>query len=78
MEQIRITCWFENSEEFIAKLVITKGVKAIFRKIIDPIAIVTSRGCITGEKYDVYGFTDEVEKLIDILNEYDVEIVKKG
>lgn len=79
MKQIRLVCWFVDSEEFVAKLVIVNGFKCIIRKIIDPMAIVTGRGSITGEKYDFYGKEEEINKVIEFINQsdYDVEIIEK-
>jgi hypothetical protein len=76
MKQIRIRCWFQKSEEFIAKLVIAKGYKIVIRKIIDPITIVAGKGYLTGEQYDIVGKDEEVDKLIEYLEtgDYDIDI----
>ena len=80
MKQIRITCWFLDSEEFLAKLVISEGYKIIIRKIIDPIAIVTGRlQSMVPEKYDIYGKDEEINKFEEFINssDFDIEIAKK-
>ena len=79
MKQIRLRCLFEESEEFIAKLVIVKGYKIVIRKIIDPMAIITSNHHLTGEQYDIIGHIEEIDKLIAYLksSDYDIEIYEK-
>lgn len=79
MTKIRVTCWFNNSEEFVAKLVIVNGYKCYIRKIIDPIAIITGRSGYFGEKYEFSGKVEEIDKLADYLenSDFDVEVVRK-
>ena len=78
MTKIRVTCWFENSEEFVAKLVIANGYKCYINKIIDPMAIITGRSGYFGEKYDFFGKIEEINKLTDYLenSDFDVDVVR--
>lgn len=79
MEQLRVRCWFTDSEEFVAKLIAKEGLfKLQIRKIIDPMYIITSRGMIDGEQYDFFGKTEDINKLSEILknSDFDVEIIE--
>lgn len=80
MKHIRLTCWFTNSEEWLAKLVICEGYKISIRKIIDPLAIITGRGRLCKESYDIFGFDKEVNRLKLYLEngDFDVEIIEQG
>ena len=79
MKQLRVRCWFMDSEEFIAKLICKEGLFRLqIRKIIDPMHIITSRGMIDGEQYDFFGKTEEIDRLAEFLenSDYDVEVTR--
>lgn len=80
MEQLRLKCWFADSEEFVAKLVLKEGFRCSIRKIIDPMFIIISRGRFGGEQYDFFGKTEEINRLVEFLENsgFDVEIIRKG
>lgn len=78
MKQIRIVCWFEESEVWLARLVISEGFRIIIRKIVDPLLIMSTiaRG-IVGEKYDIKGEEDEINRFIIWISDMDIEIIEK-
>ena len=81
MKQIRVVCWFTDSEKFIAKLVVSNDINVRIMKNIDPVTIITGRvsAGISGEKYDIFGFGEEIDKLTEYLkaSDFDVEIEER-
>ena len=81
MVNVRIICWFKNSETFISTVALKTGCagdsKVAIRKVIDPYQSLTDPFGDIGT-YDLYGFEENVNKMIDYIEQgdYDVEIIR--
>ena len=79
MKQLRVICWFIDSEEFVAKLICKEGLFGLqIRKTIDPARIISSRGMNYWEQYDFFGKEEDVDKLAKFLenSDFDVEVIR--
>lgn len=77
MKRIVLTCWFTDSEEFIAKMAIKESLDCTIRKIIDPVEVLlTKKGSymIAGDKYEFYGKEEEISKVIKFINDHDYDV----
>ena len=74
MKQIKIKCWFTDSERTIAYFILMGEYNIKVRKIIDPVIVM--RVPLNGEEYDIYGKEEEIDRFIEDLKstDYDFEI----
>lgn len=78
MKQVRIKCWFYDSEKTIAYYMMMGEQKIKVRKIIDPATVM--QDIVTGEQYDIFGKEEEVDSFIKDLcsNDRDIEVIERA
>ena len=80
MKRIILTCWFTDSEKFVAKMAIKGNWDCMIRKIIDPVEVLMAKDpyMIAGDRYEISGKEDEINKVIKFINDhyydYDVDV----
>lgn len=75
MKQIKIKCFFADSERTIAYFMLMGEYNIKIRKIIDPVIVM--REPLTGEEYDIFGKEEGVNRFIEDLKskDYDIEVL---
>ena len=75
MEMLKVTCWFDDSEKIVSKIMLENGYKCRVVKVINPTAIIMGRtGGLYGDKYEFFGEVEEINKLAEYLENSDLDV----